>query len=356
MPSLPADLTQVLKPEVQEGCIHLRFFAAGGECRMVNSRIADEHRLRNLAHTLLLIGGMALLLAVSAELILGHGLWPWVLGGVALFILLPDVSSHWVLQMYRARPVSPRTEPTLIALLEELSRRAGLERVPDLYWIPSRSFNAFAVGARDRSAVAVTAGLLERLSLRELAAVLAHEISHVANNDMRLLGLADLASRLTHVLSMTGLLLALVALPLMLLGYASISVFGLLLLIAAPHLSALLQMALSRIREFEADREAARITGDPRGLASALNKLEPQRRGLWQRILYPGYGDTGPSLLRSHPPTEERIDRLLELSEDAYRPIAYPRPLAADQLVILPSHYRVLGSAPHQRLFRGIWY
>jgi heat shock protein HtpX len=93
----------------------------------------------------------------------------------------------------------------------------------------------------------------------------------------------------------------------------------------APQLTVLLQMALSRSREFDADLDAAGLTGDPAGLASALAKLERHQRGVWERILLPGRGLPEPSLLRSHPPTGERIARLAELSGAA----AEPRPTVA---------------------------
>jgi heat shock protein HtpX len=85
------------------------------------------------------------------------------------------------------------------------------------------------------------------------------------------------------------------------------------LLVFAPQLTTLLQLALSRAREYEADLDAAGLTGDPAGLASALAKLERFQRGMWEQILMPGYRLPEPSLLRSHPPTEQRIARLREL-------------------------------------------
>ncbi|OQX48459.1 MAG: hypothetical protein B0D87_05510, partial [Candidatus Sedimenticola endophacoides] len=182
------------------------------------------------------------------------------------------IPSRWVLRLYNARPLLPSAAPALSGLTRELARRAGLERVPVLYWIPSRTVNAFSVGSRDDAALALTDGLLRLLSPRELAGVLAHEISHVSNNDMRLMGLADMISRPTHLMSVLGLLLMLLSLPLMMFGMAMFPLSGMLLLLAAPGISALLQLGLSRVREFDADLEAARITGDPRGLASALAK------------------------------------------------------------------------------------
>jgi heat shock protein HtpX len=320
----------------------------------MNQTLTAEHRLRNLLHTLLLIGGMALLLALISGLLFGEGVWPWVFVGVILAMAtLPEISPHWLLRLYQARRLHPQQAPDLTRLMEQIGHRAGVAPTPALYWIPSSAINAFSVGSRDEAAIALTDGLLKLLSPRELAGVLAHETSHIANHDMRLMNLADVISRLTHMLSLTGILLALISLPLVLLGMAPLPLLGLLLLIAAPTLSALLQLGLSRVREFQADLSAAHITGDPVGLASALGKIEYRETSLWRRILLPGYRDPEPSLLRTHPETAERVRRLLELRDDPEIP-TYP---------ILPDDVR--GSRlpgdfgrvrpPRHRLFFRIW-
>lgn len=122
---------------------------------------ALKHKLRNLGHTFVLIGGMSLLLALCSELLFGDGVWYWVFLGVAFIIFtLPEVSSHWVLRLYQARPLLPNAAPQLAMVIQELARRAGLERKPGLYWIPSHTVNAFAVGTRNDAAIAVTDGLL----------------------------------------------------------------------------------------------------------------------------------------------------------------------------------------------------
>ncbi|MCW8908967.1 MAG: zinc metalloprotease HtpX [Sedimenticola sp.] len=317
-------------------------------------RLTTEHRLRNLLHTLLLIGGMALLLALTSELLFGDGVWPWVFAGVALaMISLPDISPHWILRLYRARRLSPGEAPQLLLLIDELSQRSGLEHPPVLYWIPSSTINAFAVGSRRNAAIAMTDGLLRLLQPRELSGVLAHELSHITSNDMRLMGLADVVSRLTHFMSLFGMVLILVSLPLMLLGLAPAPLTGLLLLIAAPTLSALLQLGLSRVREFDADLRAAHLTGDPAGLASALGKIEQQNISLWQRILIPGYRDPEPSVLRTHPDTSERIQRLLKLAAQQHATTG-PAGIHHPPLV-LPGHLRPT-HPPRHRLFFRLWH
>jgi heat shock protein HtpX len=152
------------------------------------------------------------------------------------------------------------------------------------------------------------------MAWRELAGVLAHELMHIVNQDTRLMAFADLASRITEFLSMAGQLLLLINLPLLLFGQTTLPWIPILLMLAAPTLSALAQLALSRSREYEADLGAAQLTEDPMGLASALNKLESPRHRLLERLLHPGPRIPDPSLLRTHPPTDERVERLMALT------------------------------------------
>jgi len=162
--------------------------------------------------------------------------------------------------------------------------------------------------------IAISDGMLRSLDLRELAGVLAHEISHIRNRDLWLMSLADLIGRLTRLMTLLGLALLVVGLPLWLGAAAQLPWALLLLLLFAPQLTMLLQLALSRAREFDADLDAAGLTGDPAGLASALLKLERRQRGVWEQILMPGRRLPEPSLLRSHPPTAQRVARLEALS------------------------------------------
>lgn len=320
----------------------------------MDQKIDFRHKLRNLGHTLLLIGGMSMLLALCSELLFGEGIWFWVFCAVMLTMFtLPETSSHWLLRLYHARPLFPESAPQLTLLIAELSRRAALKHTPMLYWVPSPTVNAFTVGTSHNAAIGITDGILQLLSPRELAAILAHEISHIAHNDIKLMGLADVISRLTHVMSVLGFMLILLSLPLMVVGVASVSFAAILLLIIAPVLSAFLQMGLSRIREFDADREAARLTGDPEGLALALQKIEQQYARGWQRLLFPGYREPEPSLLRTHPHAAERIHRLLELRGRPQWP-ASSSVWKISNLEKLPDSYRATQKPKHRGLF-GIW-
>ncbi|MCG8489332.1 MAG: zinc metalloprotease HtpX [Chromatiales bacterium] len=320
----------------------------------MNSTRISRHKFRNFMQTVLLLGGMSLLLALCVELLFGQALWFWVFISTAVIIFsLPDMSPRWLLHLYQARPISPDQAPQLWMIIEELSRRAKLKTIPALYWIPSKTTNAFSVGRTNDSAIALTDGLLELLSMRELTAVLAHETAHLANNDIRLMSIADLISRLTHLMSSLGVILLLITFPLMFLGYTPFSPWGILLLIVSPSLSALMQLGLSRIREFDADLLAAELTGDPAGLAHALNKIAYPHGRFWQKLLFPGYRRPEPSLLRTHPKTGERIERLLEFGD---RSDAHGSPMKdwPNQPINLPTTYTTRLSPGHRTIFR-IW-
>lgn len=282
----------------------------------VDSLSIIRHRWSNALQTALLVLGLMCLLGVVGWLVGGPG---YALMAIVVVILLylfnPALSPALVMHLYRARRLDEHSARVPVAILRELAARAGLPETPSLHYIPSRLMNAFSVGDRRQAAIAVSDGLLRGLDTRELVAVLAHEVSHIAHNDLRTMTFADLASRLTGLLSLVGQFLLLVNLPLLILGEQTISWFAILLLIFAPTLSALFQLALSRSREYQADLGAARLTGDPEGLALALARLERVQGGWIERVLMPGWRIPEPSWLRTHPPTEARIARLMALRE-----------------------------------------
>ncbi|MBB1487879.1 zinc metalloprotease HtpX [Oceanospirillum sediminis] len=279
----------------------------------MNQFNVKKHQRRNTLHTLVSVCSMSLLLAFSVYLLFGWSFWLCLLVVSAVLVttlrLLP---THWTLRIYNARRLSYQEAPELYRVAQILSQRAGLNRVPELYWIPSRMLNAFSVGDEARSGVGLTYGLLNTLTQRELAGVMAHEISHIAHNDTRLMTLADMISRLNYLLALAACVMTLLLTPMVLAGLVDLSLLALLLLVLIPWLSGMLQMKLSRTREFSADLQAVHLTGDPVGLASALAKIDMGGRKGWQRIL-PGYQQSQPSLLRSHPATEERIRVLRQL-------------------------------------------
>ena len=285
-----------------------------GRATYLDTAARRRHRLRNLLQSLLLLGGMVGLFTLCAWVLFGGAAALWALGGWLLALLMaPRASPRMVLRLYGASPLTRRSFPQGFAILERLTGRAGLRHMPSFWYVPSPIMNAFTMGRGDRVAIAVTDGMLQSLNAREFAGVLAHEISHIRNGDLWVMMLADSIGRLTSLMTMAGGLLLIVNLPLLILGRAQISWIFILLLLFAPSIASLLQMGLSRAREYDADLEAVALSGDPAGLASALNKLEHQGAGLWERLFMPGRRLPEPSLLRSPPPTEERIRRLLSL-------------------------------------------
>ncbi len=317
----------------------------------MNTETFREHRVLNVLQTVALLGGMAGLLAALGWLLWGGEGIVWALLGAALLLVFsPGLSPAFTLRLYGARRLEPWEAPELHRIVEALSARAGLARAPALHYVPSQVMNAFALGTRESAAVAVSDGLLRTMTRRELAGVLAHELTHVRYNDTWVMGVADLFSRVTGLLSGLGQILLLLNLPLMLLYGEAVNWLAVLLLIFAPTLSALMQLALSRTREYDADLGAAELTGDPRGLASALQKMERMQGGFLERILFPGRRLPEPSLLRTHPPTEERVRRLLALAPRREPAVAF----AAEPAVVPVRVPRVVRRP--RRHWGGAWY
>jgi heat shock protein HtpX len=285
--------------------------------RGIGSAGWHRHRVANWLQTVVLILALLGICAFTGSLILGEsGLWLALFAGVLALAIEPAAATALTLRLYGARPLGIDEAPAIHRMLRELARRAELPAVPAPHYVASRVVNAFAVGSSRHAAIALTDGLLRSLSPRELAGVLAHEVAHIAHHDLRVMGLADYISRLTHLLAMTGQLMLLVMLPFVLAGSVGINLWGLVALAFSPQLALLAQLGLSRTREFDADLAAARLTGDPAGLASALAKIEQVSRG-WRAWLLPGWGNPEPSWLRTHPATHERIARLAELAAHA---------------------------------------
>ncbi|MFC4350447.1 zinc metalloprotease HtpX [Fodinicurvata halophila] len=312
-----------------------------------------RHKRHNLLHSVVLITGMALIAAACAWTLWGLEGVIWALVGLTLgLVVSPSLSPELVLRLYRARALPRQQIPELHEALHRLAERAGLPSVPGLYYVPSSMSNAFSVGQPGDSALALTDGMLRSLTPREILAVLAHEISHIANNDLWIMNLADSISRLTALLSYLGLFLLALNLPLALSEAATVPWLLIGLLVLAPTLLTLMQLALSRTREYDADLDAAWLTGDPDAMASALVKLERSQGSLWSSFLQPGRGIPVPSLLRSHPPTQERIRRLMDLREaHSGQPGGRPAP----PQTVLPQHLPRISRAPRWR-WPGLWY
>lgn len=266
----------------------------------------------NLKTFMLLAGLTTLLLIIGYQLGSANGL---LIAGV--FVLLMNFGSYWfsdkvALKMNRAQPVSRAEQPQLYAIVEELARRADLP-VPGIYITPDMQPNAFATGRNPKhAAVAVTQGILQMLSQSELESVLAHEMAHVKHRDILI---STVTATLAGVLGYIPYIL-------MFFGDDD-SPFGMVGMMAmwimAPMAAAIVQMAVSRSREYEADREGARLCGHPAALADALRRLEvgaqtiPMRASQATAHMYitnPLRGGGINQLFSSHPPTSERVARL----------------------------------------------
>lgn len=318
--------------------------------RTMNALDLQRHRWRNGLHTLSLLAAMGAILALIGWLLAGPqgAAWTAMLGLLSL-LFAGQVSPRMILRLYRARPLGRDEIPGLQARLMELARRAGLARVPKPYYVPSRMMSAFAVGDSENSSIALSDGLLRALDGRELTGVLAHEISHIRTNDIRVMGLADLVSRLTGILAQLGQLMLLLLLPMLLLGGVDLVSLFLtsFVLMLAPVATAMLQLALSRVREYDADIGAAELTGDPMGLAYALDKIE-RIQGSWlERVFLPGRREPDPALLRTHPDSQERIRRLADLAPR--EPL--PPPISAGHR----PHWAPPQQPPRNH-WPGIWY
>lgn len=255
--------------------------------------------------------GMAGLVLLVSFLLLGVSglLWVAVILGITLF-MSSQLPVHYIMRISRARPVAFHEAPDLVNIVGELAKRADLEKTPQLYYIPSNAINAFATGQSPNAAIAITQGLLNQLNPREITGVLAHEMSHIMNNDAKFQGLVNVMSRIVRFFSFIGLFVVLLNPSSIFSGEAILSFILLLLLAFAPTLSNILMLALSRTREFEADLEAARLTGDPNGLANALQKLDYFSQFSRQNMLQNGI----PNWMSTHPQLKERVARLRALN------------------------------------------
>lgn len=274
----------------------------------------------------------AILLAGLTALFVGIG---WALGGsqgmVIAFVVACGTnlwafwnSDRMVLSMHNARPVDAASAPRLHAMVDTLARRAGIP-TPALYVIDEDQPNAFATGRSPaRAAVAVNTGLLDLMNEREVAGVIAHELAHIRNHDTLLMTVTATLAGAIGMLAQFGFLFG---------GRSSDgrrNPFGpigaILLMVVGPIAAMVVQMAISRAREYEADRVGAEIAGDPQGLASALQRLEAGKAGRINHaaeahpasahlfIVNPLAGVRLDGLFATHPPTGERVRRLLALA------------------------------------------
>lgn len=274
----------------------------------------------------------ALLLFLTILMVAMGAVFGGETGMVIAFViaLATNAFSYWnahtiVLRMHGAQKVDARTAPDYYQMVADLAERAELP-VPDVYIMHSSQPNAFATGRNpDNAAVCASTGLLEMLSRNEVAAVMAHELAHIKNRDTLIM---TVSATIAGAISMMATMMQYS----MLFGRGRNGPGGLIGTLAAallaPMAAMLIQMAISRSREYHADRIGAEICGNPAWLASALQRIQSAARGVHMEsaerapatahlfIINPLFGGTFDNLFSTHPATENRIAALRELAKE----------------------------------------
>jgi heat shock protein HtpX len=272
----------------------------------------------------------AVLMAAITALFMAIGS---VLGGrqgmmIALVVALGmNFFSYWfsdalVLKMYNARQVDETSAPQFYRMIQELARNAQLP-MPKVYLIEEDAPNAFATGRNpEHAAVAATTGILRVLTERELRGVMAHELAHVRHRDILISTVSATMAGAISMLANFAMFFGGRDSE----GRSTNPIVGILVMILAPIAASLIQMAISRAREFEADRGGAEISGDPAALASALQKIHQFAQGIplaaaerhpetaQMMIMNPLSGGGLRGMFSTHPATEERVARLMQMA------------------------------------------
>ena len=278
-----------------------------------------------------------LLAALTVLLVLAGGALGGQRGMLLAFVMamVMNLGSYWfsdkiVLSMYGAQPVDEAQAPALYRIVRTLATRAGIP-MPRVYILPQETPNAFATGRNPQhAAVAVTEGILRVMSEEELEGVLAHELSHVQNRDTLIMAIAaTLAGAITYMAHMAQWA--------MIFGGGRRDsdeegggglLGGILMIVLAPLAATLIQLAVSRSREFQADASGARMAGQPWGLAKALEKLEVASKAMPMQatpatahlfIVNPLTGSGFATLFSTHPPIAERVARLRAMASSPAR-------------------------------------
>lgn len=265
------------------------------------------YRVANHRDSAWAIAGMVLLLALCG----------WIAGGadgarraVAEGIRQSDdaaISRDAMFRWFGARPLRPAEIPRLFHILAEVCRRARLSRLPELYYVAApTAMNAYACGGPNHSAIIVTEGLLRGMSAEEITSILAHEVAHIRNRDAWAMNSAQVLNRAIEWTALAGL----ASLQMQRDGTGRPLAN---LLSAAPALGRLLFLALSRIRELDADATALELTGDTHAMVAALRKME-QHHSRAPKAAVAAFDDDAMRFLRTHPATSQRVDTLLGLA------------------------------------------
>ena len=279
--------------------------------------------------TLLLMAGLSAVLIVMGSALGGR---QGILIALVIAVIM-NIGSFWfsdkiVLSMYQAQELAPEDAPMVHQMVEDLARRAGVPK-PRLFIVPQDAPNAFATGRDpEHGVIAVTAGIMRLLPPEQLRGVLAHEMAHIAHRDILIQTMAGvLASAITAIANMLQFS--------MIFGGArdeegnSNPLAAIAMMILGPLAATIIQMAISRRREYMADASGAQYCADPLALAGALNNLDAYSRQIPMHanpatenmfIVSPLTGDTLRRMFSTHPPMEERIANLQEMARTGHYP------------------------------------
>lgn len=296
---------------------------------------------RSAVLAFLLTGGLLLLMLLCGWVYAGTSgaVITTILGAIAL-MLVRKVSPQFFLLLSGARSIDPEDMPALFGIIGVLCRHAGIAQVPSLYFLPSGVPTAFATGVGDQSVIVVSSGLLRLLMTRELTGVLAHEITHIAKHDVELMQLTGTVGQMTRVIAQVAIIIAIATWLLDIFGPGEgVDWLSLGVLVAAPIVANFILGALSRQREYQADLEAVELTGDPAGLARAIELIEMAQKRIASSV-FPGTVRIRlPRLLSSHPDPKDRIRRLRQS-------VAEEGPPRPDERIAIPDYFPVERKQP----------
>lgn len=305
----------------------------------MNRKVNRTTKVTNIIQTGMILFALFTLMCLLGYTLAGtQGVYMALIAGVLLSSFGPKMSNARILRTVKARQLSVGLSPGLHYLVEQMSHRAGLQNRPKIYLINAPQPNAFAIGNAEESAIVLSDSLLTSLNGREIRGIIGHELAHIRNNDLQVLATADNFRRITHGFAVFGQLFLLLSLPALMAEKISYPLFPLIILILSPTIGILLQLALSRTREFEADRAGAELVGDAFGLSSALQKIEQINAGLRQRFLPLPWQKQIPTMLSTHPATTERVARLKALSDDSSLWVSHGIPMI---LNVQPSQHKI---------------
>jgi len=278
-----------------------------------DSPVIAGYIFRNNLHSLFLLSVMVSLLAVIGFLLAElQGLIILLIAGGLILASFPRFSPKRILNIYSAYPLDESEHAELLNKIDKLAKTAGLDKTPVIYCCNQNTINSFTMKIENNNAIVVSRKLIDELEYCESLAVIAHEIAHIYQDDIYVMLLADRLSQFTQMLTAIGLILLAIA-PILSLQNINVPWFVIVSLLFAHYITGLLQLTLSRTREFSADVIAVQLTNNVDAMVSALKKIE-SRRVCWLSHIFSGNSQARkPLLLRTHPSTQERVRCLLGL-------------------------------------------